>query len=124
MFIPRRPLGIFLMIMAFLVLTVISIIRYSHNVDSVKNIQAQPWYRLANLGWKISDNFFNSLLSGKNEIDTSNDLVNNDLSGLSNDKSKNIQLLRNDNNWQLILQNNNGLILDKSWPRLFKNKEQ
>ena len=120
MFIPRRPLGILLMIVIFLVLTVIAAISYSQTEDGAKHIKEQPWYRLANASWQVSENFFSRLLPNKNTTAISNDLSKNDL---PSDDPKNIQIIKNSSSWQLILQNNNEIILDKSWPRLFKIKD-
>lgn len=119
MFVPSRPLGIFLMIVIFLVLTVITAIRYSHNESGVQAVQEQPWYRLANVSWQASENFFTRLLPNKNKSKQADYLEENKL---PISQSRNIQLIRSSSDWQLILQNKNGIIFEKTWPRLFKSK--
>lgn len=120
MFVPRRPLGIFLMIVIFLVLTVITVISYSHNEAGVQTIQEQPWYRLANVSWQASENFFTRLLPNQDKPDTDYNLEVNELPV---SQLRNIQLIRGNDNWQLILQNKNGIIFEKTWSRLFKGKD-
>jgi uncharacterized membrane protein YbaN (DUF454 family) len=116
MFVPRRPLGIFIMILAFIALTIVAAIQYSRSTSSDSYINEQPWYRFMSRTWELGQNLATDLQNSDINLKTSTTLLLNEENNM---KNRYIQIFKHEGGWQLILQNKNGVILDKYWPRIF-----
>lgn len=117
----NRPIGIFIMIVAFIVLTIIATINYNSRDNFSSIINNKSWYQPIDDILFKSDKFFSGLLGNDlgSDIKNSNILAGDNLPG---ELFRYIKIEKQDNSWSFILQNKKRVIFEKTFGNLEFNR--